>query len=109
MLEVIAELEDRFDISIPLNDVPATRNVAQVVAQVAQLVESGRAPRLMHAAAHVARGARAGRAAGERGYRFVVDGVAEMFVRCTPNAAAVAAVARALREAGLAAAATSSR
>ncbi|MBI3493665.1 MAG: acyl carrier protein [Acidobacteria bacterium] len=39
VLEVIAELEDRFDISIPLNDVPATRTVAQVVAQVTQLVE----------------------------------------------------------------------
>jgi acyl carrier protein len=39
VLEVIAELEDRFDISIPLNDVPATRTVAQVVAQVAQLIE----------------------------------------------------------------------
>lgn len=39
VLEVIAELEDRFDISIPLNDVPATRTVAQVVAQVAALLE----------------------------------------------------------------------
>jgi acyl carrier protein len=39
ILEVIAELEDRFDISIPLNDVPATRTVAQVVAQVARLVK----------------------------------------------------------------------
>jgi acyl carrier protein len=39
ILEVIAELEDRFDISIPLNDVPATRTVAQVVAQVTALVE----------------------------------------------------------------------
>lgn len=38
VLEVIAELEDRFDISIPLNDVPATRSVAQVVTQVTQLV-----------------------------------------------------------------------
>jgi acyl carrier protein len=38
VLEVIAELEDRFDISIPLNDVPATRTVAQVVAQVSRLV-----------------------------------------------------------------------
>ena len=38
VLEVIAELEDRFDISIPLNDVPATRTVAQVAAQVAHLV-----------------------------------------------------------------------
>ena len=40
ILEVIAELEDRFDVSIPLNDVPATRTVAQVVAQVARLVEA---------------------------------------------------------------------
>jgi acyl carrier protein len=39
ILELIAELEDRFDISIPLNDVPATRTVAQVVAQVTRLVE----------------------------------------------------------------------
>ena len=38
VLEVIAELEDRFDISIPLNDVPTTRTVAQVAAQVAKLV-----------------------------------------------------------------------
>ena len=38
VLEVIAELEDRFDISIPLNDVPATRTVGQVVARVASLV-----------------------------------------------------------------------
>ena len=37
--EVIAELEDRFDVSIPLNDVPVTRTVAQVVAQVAVLVD----------------------------------------------------------------------
>ena len=40
ILEVIAELEDRFDISIPLNDVPATRTVEQVVAQVALLVRA---------------------------------------------------------------------
>ena len=39
ILEVIAELEDRFDISIPLNDLPATRTVAQVVAQVTRLVK----------------------------------------------------------------------
>ncbi len=39
VLEVVAELEDAFDISIPLNDVPATRTVGQVVAQVAALVE----------------------------------------------------------------------
>jgi acyl carrier protein len=40
ILEVIAELEDRFDISIPLNDVPATRTVAQVVAEVRRIVEA---------------------------------------------------------------------
>jgi acyl carrier protein len=39
VLEVIAELEDRFDISIPLNDVPATRTVGHVVSQVAALIE----------------------------------------------------------------------
>jgi acyl carrier protein len=38
VLEVVAEIEDRFDISIPLNDVPATRTVAEVIAQVAALV-----------------------------------------------------------------------
>lgn len=42
VLEVIAELEDRFDVSIPLNDVPSARTVVQVVAQVTALVE-GRA------------------------------------------------------------------
>ena len=39
ILEAIAELEDRFDISIPLNDLSPIRTVAQVVAQVARLVE----------------------------------------------------------------------
>lgn len=39
VLEVIAELEDRFDVSIPLNDVPVTRTVAQVAAQVVRLIE----------------------------------------------------------------------
>ena len=39
VLEVIAELEDRFDISIPLNDALVMRTVAQVVAEVARLVE----------------------------------------------------------------------
>ena len=40
ILEVIAELEDRFDISIPLNDVPTNRTVAQVIAQVTLLTEA---------------------------------------------------------------------
>ena len=39
VLEVVAELEERFDISIPLNDVPVTRTVAQVVSQVTALVD----------------------------------------------------------------------
>ena len=38
VLEVVAELEDRFDIAIPLDNVPAPRTVAQVVDQVARLV-----------------------------------------------------------------------
>jgi acyl carrier protein len=38
VLEVVAELEDAFDISIPLTDVSATRTVGQVVAHVATLV-----------------------------------------------------------------------
>ena len=69
ILEVIAELEDRFDISIPLNDVPATRTVAQVVAQVTRLVED-RAHKLMAALRTLpealAQGARA-----DAGYCFV--------------------------------------
>ena len=40
VLDVIAELEGRFDISIPLDIVPATRTVGQVVAQVTRLVEA---------------------------------------------------------------------
>jgi acyl carrier protein len=38
VLDVIAELETRFDISVPLDEVPAARTVRQVVAQVARLV-----------------------------------------------------------------------
>jgi acyl carrier protein len=34
ILEVVAELEDRFDVSIPLNDVPAARTAAQIAALV---------------------------------------------------------------------------
>jgi acyl carrier protein len=40
VLDVIAELEGRFDIFIPLDAVPATRTVAQVVALVTRLVET---------------------------------------------------------------------
>ena len=39
LLDVIAELESRFDISIPLETVPATRTVREVVAQVARLLD----------------------------------------------------------------------
>jgi acyl carrier protein len=39
VLELVAELEDTFDISIPLNDIPATRTVGQVVSRVAALVD----------------------------------------------------------------------
>jgi acyl carrier protein len=40
ILELIADLEDHFDVSIPLNDIPVTRTVAQIVATVTALVES---------------------------------------------------------------------
>ena len=39
LLDVIAELEGRFDISIPLESVPATRTVSQIVAQATRRVE----------------------------------------------------------------------
>ena len=38
VLDVIAELEGRFDISIPLEEVPATRTVGEVVAQVTRVL-----------------------------------------------------------------------
>lgn len=38
VLEVISELEDRFGITIPADDVPAVRTVAQIVERVARLV-----------------------------------------------------------------------
>jgi acyl carrier protein len=44
VLELVAELEDRFDISVPVEDVPLARTVAQVIAHVARLVGE-RAPR----------------------------------------------------------------
>lgn len=39
VLETIAELEDRFNISIPLEDAAAPRSVADVVARIRALVE----------------------------------------------------------------------
>jgi len=38
VLELVAELEDRFDITVPVEDVPSVRTVAQVTAHVARLV-----------------------------------------------------------------------
>ena len=42
VLETVSELEDRFDIAIPMDEVPTIRTVAQVVERVAQLVEARR-------------------------------------------------------------------
>jgi acyl carrier protein len=39
IMEIIAELEDRFDVSIPLNDMPSARKVFQIVARVTALVD----------------------------------------------------------------------
>ena len=44
VLELVAELEDRFDITVPVEDVPSVRTVAQVIAHVARLVGE-RSPR----------------------------------------------------------------
>ena len=41
VMETISELEDRFEISIPVDAVADTRTVAQIVARVSALVESG--------------------------------------------------------------------
>jgi acyl carrier protein len=38
VLELVAELEERFDIAVPVEEVPSVRTVAQVVAHVARLV-----------------------------------------------------------------------
>lgn len=38
-LEAIAELEDRFDLSIPLNEVPLSRKVSRIVAHLEELLE----------------------------------------------------------------------
>ena len=40
VLETVSELEDRFDIAIPMDEVPTIRTVAQVVARVAAVVEA---------------------------------------------------------------------
>ena len=41
VLELVGELEDHFKIAVPLNDLTHIRTVAQVVAHVCALVESG--------------------------------------------------------------------
>ena len=40
IMEILAELEDRFDIAIPLDELTATRTVAQIVARIAALVDA---------------------------------------------------------------------
>jgi acyl carrier protein len=40
VLETVSELEDRFDIAIPVDEVPAIRTVAQVIERVAALVDA---------------------------------------------------------------------
>lgn len=38
VMDLVATLEDHFDIVIPLNDLPAMQDVAQTAARIAQLV-----------------------------------------------------------------------
>ena len=40
VLELVADLEDRFEITIPVSPAPAVRTVGDVVAQVTALVEA---------------------------------------------------------------------
>ena len=40
VLETVSELEDRFDIAIPVDEVQAIRTVAQVIERVAALVDA---------------------------------------------------------------------
>jgi acyl carrier protein len=40
VLELVAELEDRFDITIPVTRAPAIRTVAEVIVEVSALVEA---------------------------------------------------------------------
>jgi acyl carrier protein len=40
LLDLVAELESRFEIAIPLDQLPAVRTVRQVVTQITPLVES---------------------------------------------------------------------
>ena len=41
VMETVAELEDRFGVSMPLDGLAGTRTVAQVVARLTALVEGG--------------------------------------------------------------------
>ena len=45
VMETIAELEGRFDISIPMDDLADTRTVAQIAARVSTLVAAAQDPR----------------------------------------------------------------
>ena len=40
VLELVADLEDRFDITIPVSATPTIRTVAEVIAEVSALVEA---------------------------------------------------------------------
>jgi acyl carrier protein len=40
VIEFIADMEDRFDILVPLNDLPAAITVAEVIAMINRLVAS---------------------------------------------------------------------
>jgi acyl carrier protein len=44
VLELVGELEEHFDIAVPLNDLSRIRTVSQVVAEVRSLVAAGSPP-----------------------------------------------------------------
>ena len=45
VLELVGEIEDRFNIAVPLNSLTHIRTVGQIAAEVQQLVSAGREPR----------------------------------------------------------------
>ena len=51
VLELVGELEDRFNIAVPLNNLTHIRTVSHVVAEVRRLSEKANQPSTLNAAA----------------------------------------------------------
>jgi acyl carrier protein len=42
VMDLVAEIEDHFDITIPLNDLPRMQNVAQTASRIVELIDARR-------------------------------------------------------------------